>query len=76
MEETTWDWRKGRLMETRSGRFDALVGRVISAGLVAGTAGLIFALVAVLTGQWVGAGACLAAAGLSFGLLANAILRE
>ena len=51
-------------------------GLALLGGLIAGFAGLVAALIAVLTINLIGAGVCLAAAGISFGLTANAIWRR
>ena len=51
-------------------------GLAILGGLITGFAGLVAALIAVLTLNLVGAGVCLAAAGISFGLVASAVWRR
>ena len=51
-------------------------GLALIGGLVAGFAGLVAALVSLLTLNLLGVGVCLAAAGISFGLVANAIWRN
>ena len=63
-------------MQGPTGKFDAILGIVVVAGLATGFAGLIVALFAIFTGDWTGAGLGLVAAALAFGLLANAILRD
>ena len=51
-------------------------GLAIIGGLIAGFAGLVAALFAMVTLNMVGAGVCLAAAGISFGLVASAVWRR
>jgi hypothetical protein len=51
-------------------------GLAIIGGLIAGFAGLVATLFAIITLNMVGAGVCLAAAGISFGLIASAVWRR
>ena len=51
-------------------------GLAIIGGLIAGFAGLVAAVFAIINYNWVGAGVCLAAAGISFGLVASAVWRR
>jgi hypothetical protein len=51
-------------------------GLAIIGGLIAGFAGLVATLLAIVTLNMVGAGVCLAAAGISFGLIASAVWRR
>ena len=61
--------------ETRR-NLDTIIGLVTVGAAIAGVAGLVAALVAILNGEFVATGVCLIAAALSFGLLANALIRE
>ena len=51
-------------------------GLAILGGLIAGFAGLVAAIIAVITLNFIGVGVCLVAAGISFGLTASAVWRR
>lgn len=61
-------------MQDKSGWVNSLVGISTIGGVITGIAGLLVALVSVLSGELLAAGACLIAAALAFGLLAGALL--
>jgi hypothetical protein len=53
-----------------------LAGSTVLGAYVTGVAGLVMAVIAVLSADFVGAGVALAASALAFGLLANAFFRQ
>lgn len=64
------------MAELSRDRIDGFIGAAVYGAVITGFGGILFALVAVLAGNWPAAGIGLAASAIAFGSLANALLRQ